>query len=81
MIYGNKEGIRDSMLAKLGTLYDIEIPTEAVSYTHLDVYKRQHQGLCADREPAGLWRRDSDHPRCERRRLRHAGLCLSLIHI
>ena len=26
MIYGNKEGIRDSLLAKLETLYDIEIP-------------------------------------------------------
>ena len=28
MIYGNKEGIRDSLLAKLETLYDIEIPAE-----------------------------------------------------
>ena len=26
MIYGNKEGIRDSLLAQLETLYDLEIP-------------------------------------------------------
>ena len=28
MIYGNKEGIRDSLLAQLETLYDLEIPAE-----------------------------------------------------
>ena len=35
MIYGNKEGIRDSMLAKLETLYDIEIPTEVFAPAEL----------------------------------------------
>ena len=35
MIYGNKEGIRDSMLAKLETLYDIEIPAEVFAPAEL----------------------------------------------
>lgn len=35
MIYGNKEGIRDSLLAKLETLYDIEIPAEVFAPAEL----------------------------------------------
>ena len=29
MIYGNKEGVRDTLLARLETLYDFEVPGDA----------------------------------------------------
>ena len=35
MIYGNKEGIRDSLLAQLETLYDLEIPAEVFAPAEL----------------------------------------------
>ena len=35
MIYGNKEGVRDSLLAKLETLYDLDLTSEVFAPAEL----------------------------------------------
>ena len=61
MIYGNKEGIRDSLLAQLETLYDLEIPAEVFAPAELlDVLAALHvqstvKSACTFPEAARCW--------------------------